>query len=118
MIKVILLLFPRWWRERYGNEAASLVVTKEDAMDLVRAALRTRLEAEMNTLVIGVVYVAAALCLWLFGYTTGQLAGGPAETFEHWWSSLAVFGVALSGSLVWFTVWRAGRTTKPESPSI
>jgi hypothetical protein len=49
MIRLLLLLYPRGWRERYGDEVTDMVASEglrpSDVLDLVRAGLGARLHA-------------------------------------------------------------------------
>jgi hypothetical protein len=49
MIRFLLMLYPRAWRERYGREILDLVAAEgmrpSDALDIARAAIQARLRA-------------------------------------------------------------------------
>ena len=49
MIRILLLLYPRAWRQRYGDEVAELVraegLRPGDVVDIARASIRERLRA-------------------------------------------------------------------------
>jgi hypothetical protein len=119
VIRFILRLFPRWWRVRYGSEAADLVSSPAEAIDLALTGLRTRFNVGLGTVTTVFACGTAGLSLWLSGYATGQLAGGPLETFNHWWSAFAAVGVLLGVSLAFVTVSRLTRSrNSQESASL
>ncbi len=106
----LVRLFPKDWRERYGEEVADLLAHSErparDALDVLRAVVSVRMDEALGrrrmrmrrTLVVSV----GLLALGLVGviWATGELEDGLVEVPRHWWSAAAavplIAGIALS----------------------
>jgi hypothetical protein len=84
-----LRLYPRAWRDRYEPEVLELLEISphpwRDRANLAAHAPTAWLEALMAN-DIPILAVTAVALVW-FGFTLGQLAGGPADIPSHWWSS-------------------------------
>ncbi|HEY6416869.1 MAG TPA: hypothetical protein VIX41_11540 [Acidimicrobiales bacterium] len=100
-MKLLIGLFPRRWRERYGEEIADDLAHSSrpgrDRLDLLlalapiwaddtrRLAMRPML---IWTRALGAVFatVGGAMTLW----ATSELEGGVTALPRHWWSTAAV----------------------------
>jgi hypothetical protein len=95
----VVRLYPKRWRERYGDEVSDLLARSEHPRrDHVNVVVHAVI-AWMELPVVSVVLVIAAMASLLqFGYTLGQLSNGLDEVHRHWWSTssalLAVVTVA------------------------
>lgn len=94
-MSLLIRLFPREWRRRYGDEITDLLASSNhpwrDRADVLAAAIAAR--AERITAVRNVRLTAAALVvLGVLGgfWATPRLSDGPREIPGHWWSTLAV----------------------------
>lgn len=130
-MRLLLWLFPRGWRTRYGEEVAELFRSRDrhllDVVDLVVTALSLRVEGAVRLLerevrkmerrlklvrVAG--GVAAALMVVGIGTTwwaTTELADGLRELPSHWWSGLAMAPLLLGLALLGLSV-RLQRTRR------
>jgi hypothetical protein len=99
-MKLLIRLFPRWWRESYGEEIADHLAHScrpgRDRLDLLFAlalmwADDLRRFPMPPTLIwtraAAAVFAAtgAATTLW----ATSELDGGVTDLFQHWWSTSA-----------------------------
>lgn len=100
-MKLLIRLFPRSWRERYGEEIADHLAhstrSGRDRLDLLIALApmwsddrrRRSTRATHRWTRIGaaaVMAIGAATTLW----ATSELEGGVTDLLQHWWSTLAV----------------------------
>lgn len=130
-MRLLLWLFPRGWRTRYGEEVAELFRSRDrhllDVVDLVVTALSLRVEGAVRLLerevrkmerrlklvrVAG--GVAAALMVVGIGTTwwaMTELADGLRELPSHWWSGLAMAPLLLGLALLGLSV-RLQRTRR------
>ena len=87
-MKRLVLLFPRRWRHRYGQEVAELLAASphpwRDGLNVAAQAVLVWLGVPVVKIVV---LVITALALVGFGFTVGQLADGVSEIPRHWWSS-------------------------------
>lgn len=92
----LIRVYPRQWRERYGEEVADLLRCSgnpvRDTADVLRHAVLAWLEVEVVRVTT---LVAAGASLVLLGFAVGQLADGVGEIHRHWWS-----GGALAAAVV------------------
>ena len=117
MIRLLLRLYPRWWRHRYGREVVELLAASRrpwaDAVDVARTALGIRLawflapptrppaptEVPMPRplrIVATALAFAAVFCL---GYAVNDLRHGIVDVPMHWWSTLPLVGLGVAGAL-------------------
>lgn len=95
----VVRLYPKRWRERYGDEVSELLARSQrprrDHVNVVVHAVMAWMELPVVSLVLA---IAAAASLLQFGYALGQLSNGLDEVHRHWWSTasalLAVVTVA------------------------
>jgi small-conductance mechanosensitive channel len=100
-VKILIWLFPRSWRERYGEEIADHLAhstrSGRDRLDLLIALApmwsddRRRLSMHAarrwpRIAAAALVGIGAAATLW----AASELEGGASELLHHWWSTLAV----------------------------
>ncbi|MEX2238291.1 MAG: hypothetical protein WEB00_12235 [Dehalococcoidia bacterium] len=104
MIGLLLRLYPRAWRDRYGEEVAAIMEDSDrralDHLDLALGAVIARMEENM------VVAKWSALVLWSvallgLGFAIADLRDGYREVPNHWWSAapLALALVVAAGYL-------------------
>lgn len=99
MDRMILRCLPAELRERYAEEITDLLDHScrpvRDRADLVIASVGLRLGARLGALLAGAV---VCVCLAGVGLVLAvlDLANGPGEILDHWWSTLAVLGAATS----------------------
>ena len=107
MKRLLLRLYPRRFRERYGDEIDDLLggATLRDAADLVRGAASERIAGlrrpharPVKALVLAAALTAAGGLVWL-GYVIAGLAGGIAALPRHWWSVLPLLVLAVAGAV-------------------
>jgi hypothetical protein len=108
----LLRLFPREWRERYGQEVEEALEHSSrparDRLDLVRAAVsvrgqdvRSRLERAVRRAGLGVLSGAALVLAGAAGtwWSQANLSGGVGEIPRHWWSTAACLPLAAAALL-------------------
>jgi hypothetical protein len=100
MTRWLLLLYPRRFRDRYGDELAELIVRSDhprsDAINLAVHASRLRLEAVMTRPLRHVLNAVVLLTAFALGYAVNDLQDGVTEVPQHWWSSLALVVLVLA----------------------
>jgi hypothetical protein len=111
----LMALFPKSWRERYGDEVVELLADSRtpvrDRADIILAAVRVRLDAAQlapEEVIVRTHLAAAALVvLGAVGgmWAAANLTDGVVEIPGHWWSSLAVAPL-LAGGLLELVTWR------------
>ncbi len=117
MTRLLLLLFPRAWRDSYGDEAAELLEAstkrRRDQLDLVRAAAilqLTRLHKDVS--MRRTLGFTAALCTVAGTLATAwaatQTRDGLIEVPGHWWGGLALAPLLLGLGLGLIAVVAAG----------
>lgn len=93
-MRYLARLYPRTWRDRYGQEVAELLAASphpwRDGINVAACAAVAWLEVPMIKVIV---LLSAVITLVLFGFAVGQLAGGVPEIARHWWSSASA-GVA------------------------
>ena len=102
-MKLLLRIFPRKWRERYGDEVEELLASSHhpirDRADLTRSAVLVRWDDVLAWTAKSRGRLTGLAALVLFIATAGALATqrvvnhlqhGVTELPGHWWSTLAV----------------------------
>jgi len=122
----LLRLYPRDWRDRYGDEVSDLLARSDrprrDTIDLVMCALSERLgrlarrrkETPMKLRVTAAVLVALGVAgaIW----STPQLMHGWREIPQHWWSAGATLLPLAAGLVLALVAWRSSRTDHGAGP--
>ena len=98
----ILRLYPRWWRDRYGDEMAALLDARPPnvraRVDLVRGAFDARLRGSESGTASGLTMAAALIAGGAWTVVGVASVGGPAP--PDWPGYLAsTLGVALVGAV-------------------
>jgi hypothetical protein len=101
MTRWLLRLYPKPFRDRYGDELAEFIADSNhlarDVINIAAHAIRLRLETLMRIRPLrhlaNAFVVATAFVL---GYVVNDLEGGVTELGRHWWSSIALVLIALS----------------------
>jgi hypothetical protein len=109
----LLGLYPRAWRERYGDELVALLeehpATLVDLIDLIRGALDARLHpqvggstrpdkaSDVSQRILALVAAAGGIA-WIVGVGTALVL--PPDMYGDPDTSLAIFGVAIGSSLI------------------
>lgn len=113
-MKVLIRLFPRSWRERYGEEIADHLAhstrSGRDRLDLLIALApmwsdRRRLSMHATHRWPRIAAAAAATVGAVVGivttlWATSELEGGVTELLDHWWSTLAVLVPVIAAVMV------------------
>jgi hypothetical protein len=123
-----LRLYPRAWRERYGEELVALLedhpATVFDQFDLIRGALDARLhpqvrgaaatekENPVTQRLLGVLAAIGGLA-WIIGFATAMVL--PPDPYGDPDTSLARYGVAIGSCLIGIALGELG--TRPGSRS-
>jgi hypothetical protein len=117
----VLRLFPRWWRERYGEEIADHLAHSSrpgrDRLDLLFAMAlmwaddmrRCPMQSTLAwTRTAAAVFTAggAATTLW----ATSALEGGVTDLLQHWWSTAALLPLTAAVAVAGFGELAARRT--------
>jgi hypothetical protein len=103
MIRWLLLLYPAWFRDRYGDELADLVARSDhrrcDMVNVASAACRLRWENRMTRPVSHLANAFVVITVFVLGYVVNDLEHGISEIGRHWWSAsvLVTTVLALSG---------------------
>lgn len=107
MRHAVIRMYPHDWRERYGQEVEDLLDRSDrpmrDAFDLAVHAIGKRMENWMRRYISLIRIVAttiAVVSLVGFGFALNDLAGGITEVAQHWWSTIPILGLALSGAML------------------
>jgi hypothetical protein len=120
-MSLLLRMYPREWRDRYGDEIEELLASSDhparDRLDLARGAISMRLDHLLRRAAKSAGRLIALAILGLVMAVVGAIAtvnavghlqGGVIELPGHWWSTLAAAplcgGVLLS--LVVLIAWR------------
>jgi hypothetical protein len=128
-MSAILRLYPRAWRERYGDELAALLedhpASLLDEFDLIRGALDARLhpqvpgtdvapeqEIPMNQRLLGIAAAIGGIA-WIVGFATMFVLPRESEGYRN--PSLAVVGVAVAIPLIGIALGMLG--TRSDSPA-
>ncbi len=94
MTRWVLRLYPRWFRDRYGDELADLLADSDhrlgDVLNIAVHAARLRWESVMSRPLHLVADAVVVIAMFGFGYIVNDLEDGVTEIGRHWWSSLAV----------------------------
>lgn len=114
-MSTLLRLYPRVWRERYGDELVALLeehpATLGDLFDLFRGALDARLhpqvpgaatpvpdkELPMSQRLLGAMAAIGGIA-WILGIASTYVL--PPDVYGERDTSLAVWGVAIGGALI------------------
>jgi hypothetical protein len=92
---LLLRIFPRAWRDRYGAEVLELLAASRrpgrDLADVLRAAALLRLDsllrsADMHKIALSAAALLVLGALWIT-WAIPRLARGAAELPQHWWSA-------------------------------
>ena len=100
MIRWLLRLYPKQFRDRYGDELVELIERSDhprrDAVDVALHAGRLRLETLMTRSLRHLLDVVVVVAVFGLGYAVNDLQGGITEILRHWWSSFALVFTALA----------------------
>ena len=112
-MRALLRLFPRDWRERYGDEVLELIERRGwrpgDAANLMSSAAMVWMEHLMRAakedwmhrlLIVGIALVVVGAVTTTWAVT--ELSNGLLEIPMHWWSTAAALPLALG---VLLTAW-------------
>ncbi|HEY8167602.1 MAG TPA: hypothetical protein VIF84_02700 [Candidatus Limnocylindrales bacterium] len=124
----LLRLYPRAWRERYGDEMLALLETQPasplDQLDLIRGALDARLhpqvhgaatidkETPMNQRILAILAGVGGIA-WIVGTVTAVVL--PPNTFGDADTSLMRIGVAIGAILIAIALGELGTRTGSSS---
>ena len=100
MTRWLLRLYPRWFRDRYGDELADLLADSTHGLgDVVNIAVhagRLRWESAMSHPLRLVADAVVLITVFGLGYIINDLDDGVTEIGRHWWSSIALVVAVLS----------------------
>jgi hypothetical protein len=100
MTRWLLRLYPKAFRERYGDEVLEMINRSDhprrDALNVAVHASRLRLQTLITHPLRHLLDVIVVLAVFDLGYTVNDLHGGVSEVHHHWWSSFALAVTALT----------------------
>jgi hypothetical protein len=100
MTRWLLRLYPKAFRDRYGDEVVELINRSDhprrDALNVAVHASRLRLKTLIGRPLRHLLDVIVVLAVFVLGYTVNDLHGGVSEVHHHWWSSFALAVTALT----------------------
>ena len=117
MTRWLLRLYPKRFRDRYGDELVELINRSDhprrDAVNVVVHASRLRLETLMVRPLRHLLNVLVVVAVFVLGYVVNDLQGGFSEVHHHWWSSFALVVTALAIAARFAVDVVAGRRQQP-----
>jgi hypothetical protein len=100
MTRWLLRLYPRWFRERYGDELAELLASSthrlRDVLNVAVHAGQLRWEIVMSRRIRYLADAVVLVTVFGLGYIVNDLEDGVTEIGRHWWSSIALVVTVLS----------------------
>jgi hypothetical protein len=94
MTRWLLRLYPKHFRDRYGDELAELFSRSDrqtrDVLNVIAHAGRLRMETLMIRPLRHVLNALVVVTVFVLGYVVNDLQDGVTEVGRHWWSSLAL----------------------------
>jgi hypothetical protein len=100
MTRWLLRLYPRWFRERYGDELAELLAGSShrlrDTVNVTFHAGQLRWETVMSRPIRYLADAVVFVTVFGLGYVVNDLEDGVTEIGRHWWSSVALVVTVLS----------------------
>jgi hypothetical protein len=100
MTRWLLRLYPRWFRDRYGDELAGLLADSthplRDAINVAAHAARLRSEYAMARPLRSLADAVVLVTVFSLGYIVNDLENGVTDIGRHWWSSIALALTVLS----------------------
>ena len=120
MTRWLLRLYPRWFRDRHGDELADLLADsthrRGDVLNIAVHAGRLRWESAMSRPLRLLADAVVLITVFGLGYIINDLEHGVTEIGRHWWSSIAlvvtVLGIGTRTALDIIET-RHGRPTGP-----
>jgi hypothetical protein len=94
MIRALLRLYPRWFRDRFGAEVAELLERSphrlRDALNVAAHAAQLRSESLMTRPLRHLADFVMLTTTFGLGYLVNDLENGITEIARHWWSAFAL----------------------------
>jgi hypothetical protein len=93
MKRWLIRLYPRWFRDRYGDEIAELLARSThrtgDSLNVAFHAILLRTEKLMNHSIRRLADLFVVAAAFGLGFVLNDLEHGVVEIPDHWWSSFA-----------------------------